>query len=162
MKTVTFELQHPIESVTPQWLLFVHAVNALAVQDQGRDTAAEPFGDLLLMRTTDGVSVEVYADAIIIHTDTRDRLDPDPPHKYTAYVRFEATSSRLRRLFREAARTFPEAKAGFGLQTSDAGEWYAYQQLKIEALRVQIEAEPLASRIATLTRQLESAQNVGD
>lgn len=170
MKTITFELEIPIRQPSPQWLrnrqpspqwlLFLHAVNTRAAAEPGDNPV--PFSSPSLECVDNGVGIEVYDEAIIFHTDSKDYMDPDPPHKYTAYIRFEATSVRLRRLFAESVPEFDEAQPGVGITFQDASQRYAYQRLKVEAFEIQIEAEDNEARIAALTRQLELAENVGD
>lgn len=162
MKTLTFELAIPIRKAGPQWLQFICEVNDLAKLEQ--DDKPVPFDSPLFARTIGGVGIEGYAEALIVHTDTCESLDPDPDpsEEYTAYIRFEATSVRLCRLFATAVPKFDEAQPGLGLQTRDAGEWYTYQRLRAKALRLQIEAEDNEARVIALTRQLELAENVGD
>lgn len=166
MKTVTFELQIPILDGAPWWIQFLHAVNSAAKKEPGHTYLPRPFGQTLLEQTLNGVDVEVYNEAMIFHTDIRDYLDPHPPHTYTAYIRFEATSVRLRRLFATVAPQFLEAKPGIGLTTFDLDAWYAYHYLKAEGLELQIEVEENEAtwgkgreyRIIALTRQLKLAQ----
>jgi hypothetical protein len=161
MNVVTFEIQQPVQEVCPQWIRFIHKVNAIADADAG----IKPFGNTEREYQDGDLYIELYAEASLTHAKRDNGTEEG-----VGVLRFEALTDRVRDLFAGAASHFGEANKQLinGKHWGPdrhAGDYYARKQAKAaDASRKLARAADAGdeSAVRNAKAELEMARYVGD